>query len=57
MKPNGFISNFNQSIFFRRADNVLEKTLEFSPTILVGESQLIAILFVLFRAHGNSALK
>ena len=53
----GFISNYNQTIFFRRADNVLDKTLEFSPTILVGESPLIAFLFVLFRAHGERNLK
>ena len=44
----GFISNYNQTIFFRRADNALDKTLEFSPTILLGESPLIAFLFVLF---------
>ncbi|KAG0598088.1 hypothetical protein M758_12G044900 [Ceratodon purpureus] len=29
----GFISNYNQTIFFRRADDVKDKTLEFSPTI------------------------
>ena len=30
----GFISNYNQTIFFRRADDVKDKTLEFSPTIV-----------------------
>lgn len=53
----GFISNYNHSVFFRKADNVQDKTLEFSPTILVGESPLTAFLFVLFRAHADRAVK
>jgi hypothetical protein len=36
---------------------VSDKTLEFSPTILVGESPLLAFLFVLFRAHEDRGMK
>ena len=36
---------------------MLDKTLEFSPTILVDESPLIAFLFVLFRAYGERNVK
>jgi hypothetical protein len=47
----GFITNYNQTVFFRRAAQVGDKTFEFSPVILIGEAPIQAYLYVLVQAH------
>jgi hypothetical protein len=53
----GFITNYNQTIFFRRAIHIADKTLEFSPVILIEEAPIQAYLYVLVQAHLHSGAK
>jgi hypothetical protein len=53
----GFITNYNQTVFFRRAAQVEDKTLEFSPVILIGKAPIQAYLYVLVQAHSDAGAK
>jgi hypothetical protein len=53
----GFLTNYNQSVFFRREAVVGNKGLEFSPVISIQDAPVEAFLFVLVQAYQDRAIK
>ncbi|KAI5080923.1 hypothetical protein GOP47_0004106 [Adiantum capillus-veneris] len=53
----GFVSNYNQTILFRRAAIVAMKTLEYSPVVKIGSTPLVAFLYVLVEAYNHQGDK